>query len=56
MPHSTTLFIGVDVHNDSIAVAYVNDAREGEVVFLGCIGTHQCDIDKLIRALTSKAK
>ncbi len=56
MPHSTTLFIGLDVHKDAIAVAYVTDAREAEVVFLGRIGTRQCDIDKLIRTLTSKAK
>ena len=56
MPHSTTLFVGLDVHKDSIAVAYVSDAREAEVVFLGRIGTRQCDIDKLIRTLTSKAK
>jgi hypothetical protein len=53
MPHSTTRFIGLDVHKDSIAVTYVNDAREAEVVFLGRIGTRQCDIDKLIRTLTS---
>jgi transposase len=56
MQHSTTLFVGLDVHKDSIAVAYVSDARESEVVFLGRIGTRQCDIDKLIRTLTSKAQ
>ena len=56
MPHSTTFFIGLDVHQDSIAVASVNDAREAEVVCLGRIGTRQCDIDQLIRTLTSKAR
>ena len=56
MPHSTTLFVGLDVHKDSIAVAYVSEARDAEVVFLGHIGTRQRDIDKLIRTLTSKAK
>ena len=56
MPHSTTLFVGSDVHNDSIAVAYVREARDAEVVFLGPMGTRQCDIDKLIRTLTSGAK
>ena len=34
MAHSTTLFIGLDVHKDSIAVAYVHDARAAEVAFL----------------------
>jgi transposase len=56
MPHSTTLFVGLDVHKDAIAVAYVHAARDAEVVFLGRIGTRQCDIDTLIRTLTSKAK
>jgi transposase len=56
MPHATTLFIGLDVHKDSIAVAYVNEAREAEVVFLGRISTRQCATDKLLRTLTSKAK
>jgi transposase len=45
----------LDVHNDAIAVAYVNDAREAEVVFLGRIGTRQCDMDQLICTLTSNA-
>ena len=56
MPHSSTLFVGLDVHKDSIAVAYARETRGAEVIFLGRIGTRQCDIDKLIRTLTSKAK
>ena len=56
MPHSNTLFIGLDVHKDTIAVAYVAEEREAEVVPLGTIGTHQCDIDKLIRQLQAKGK
>jgi transposase len=55
MPHSTTLFVGWDVHQDAIAVAYAPEERGAEVVFLGTIGTRQCDIEKLIRTLTSKA-
>src|SRR6266850_5237379 len=54
--HSSTLFVGLDVHKDSIAVAYASEARDTEVVFLGRIGTRQCDIDMLIRKLISKAK
>jgi transposase len=49
MPHSTTLWVGLDVHKDSIAVASVSGARETEVVFLRHSGTRQYDIDKLIR-------
>ena len=51
---SKTLFVGLDVHKDTIAVAYAPEDREAEVVLLGMIGTRQCDIDKLIRKLESK--
>jgi hypothetical protein len=54
MAQGSTLFIGLDVHKESIAVAYGSEEREAEVVFLGTLGTRQCDIDKLIRKLQSK--
>jgi transposase len=56
MTQSTTLYIGLDVHKDSIAVAYVGEDHGAEVVFLGTIGTRQCDLDQLIRKCQSKAK
>jgi transposase len=49
MAQASTLFIGLDVHKETLAVAYVAEEREAEVVALGTIGTRQCDIDKLIR-------
>lgn len=55
MPQSSTLYVGLDVHKESIAVAYVAKAHHAEVVSLGNIGTRQCDIDKLIRQLQSKS-
>ncbi len=55
MHKSTTLFIGLDVHKNSIAVAYAPKDRAAEVTFLGPIGTRQADIDKLVRRLHSKA-
>ena len=51
---SKTLYVGLDVHKDSIAVAYAPEDRGAEVVSLGPIGARQCDIDKLIRRLESK--
>src|SRR5947209_7081423 len=51
---SKTLFVGLDVHKDTIAVAYAAEDRSTEVVSLGMIGTRQRDIDKLIRKLESK--
>ena len=53
MTQSTTLYIGMDVHKESIAVAYVAQAHGAEVTYLGTIGTRQCDIDNLSRKLLS---
>lgn len=51
---SKTLYVGLDVHKDSIAVAYAPEERGTEVLSQGAIGTRQCDIDKLIRKLQAK--
>jgi transposase len=51
---SKNLYVGLDVHKESIAVAYAPEERGTEVVSLGAIGPRQCDIDKLIRKLQSK--
>jgi transposase len=56
MSQSSTLFIGMDVHKESIAVAYVAQDHGAEVIYLGTIGTRRCDIDQLIRKMQSKAK
>jgi transposase len=55
MSQSRTLFIGMDVHKDAIAVAYVAQDHGAEVPSLGTIGTRQCDIDQLIRKMPAKA-
>jgi transposase len=55
MNQSSTRYVGMDVHKDSIAVAYVAEDHPPDVVFLGAIGTRQCDIDQLIRKLQSKS-
>jgi transposase len=51
---SRTLYVGLEVHKDSIVVAYAPEDRGAEVVSLGAIGPRQCDIDKLIRKLQAK--
>ena len=55
MPQSRTLYVGLDVHKESIAVAYVAQDHGAEVISLGTVGTRQCDIDKLLRHLQSKS-
>src|SRR2546428_5054129 len=56
MAHSSTLFVGLDVHKETFAVPYGAEEREAGVVAFGSIGTRQGDIDKLSRKLHSKGK
>jgi transposase len=56
MHQSRTLYVGMDGHQDSIAVAYVATEHGAEVVYLGAIGTRHGDLDTLIRHMPSKAK
>jgi transposase len=56
MAKSTPLFVGLDVHKDSIAVAHAVGGRADPPVFVGAIGTRQADIDKLIRRLQAKTR
>jgi len=52
MKNSTTkLFVGLDVHKDSIAVAYAPEQRGSEIISLGSFGTRHCDVDKFLKKL-----
>lgn len=54
MSKRSTVFVGLDVHKNSISVAYTLESSRTEPVFVGSIGSRQCDIDKLMRRLQSK--
>ncbi|WP_349609889.1 IS110 family transposase [Cupriavidus sp. DF5525] len=54
MENDSTLYVGLDVHKDSITVAYA--LGTGEVELLGKIGTSKADIDRLCKRLQSKAR
>ena len=56
MAQGSTLFVGLAVHKETIAVAYVAEDREAEGVAFGTIGTRQGAIDKLSRKLQAKGK
>jgi transposase len=55
MTPSTTLYGGLDVPKDSLAVADVAQEHGAEVTYPGTLGTRQGDIDQLIRQMRSKA-
>jgi len=55
MAEPTTLYVGLDVHKESIAVAYASADRASEVVHVGQVGTREADLDKLLRRLRSHA-
>ena len=54
MSQPTPLFVGLDVHNDSIAVAHAQGLSTDPPVLVGAIGTRQADLTKLIRRLHAK--
>jgi hypothetical protein len=56
MTPSSTLSVGLDVHKDSLAVAYVAQDHGAEVTSLGTIGTRQADIAPRVRKRQSTAK
>jgi transposase len=54
MAQSTPLFVGLDVHKDSIAVAHAAGGSTEPPVFVGAIGPRQIDLDQLLRLLHGK--
>ena len=55
MNPSRTLDGGLNVQKEFIAVAYVAEEHHAEVVYVGTIGTRQCDLDTRIRMLPSNS-
>ena len=55
MPKTTPVFVGLDVHKETISVAYAAGGSAEPPQFVGQIGTRQCDIDKLVRRLQARS-
>ncbi len=54
MHQPTTVFVGLDVHKESISVAYAAAGANDAPQFVGPVGTRNSDVDKMVRRLQSK--
>lgn len=56
MENDTTVFVGLDVHKDSITAACIGARSSDQPIDLGTLGTQQYAIDRLIKKLSGRGR
>jgi transposase len=54
--NDTTVFVGLDVHKDSITAACVDALHDAPIIDLGTVGAQQYAIDRLLKKLSGRGR